>query len=165
MTGEQIKNVLEDAMNFFLDPNGAQGAYPRASGLRFDINEAKPFGSRVSNLEINPKLEGSWSKIDMSATYKVIANNFIAGGKDGYFEFKKVPDDKKVDTFVEYAQSFIDYAKSVNTLTSVSDDRASTQEWSDSLRPSVGADESGCATKNMKITLFSALVIFVSIWA
>lgn len=35
MTGTQIKNVLEDAIDFYLDPTGSWGAYPRASGLRF----------------------------------------------------------------------------------------------------------------------------------
>jgi hypothetical protein len=92
------------------------------------------------------KLEDSWSKTEMSATYIVIANNYIGGAKNGYLEFGEGPDDKKVNTFVEYAQSFIDYAQSVNTLTSVPDDRASTQEWSDYLQFTVSADESGCLT-------------------
>ncbi len=52
MTGKQIN--LEDAINFFLDPAGSCGAY-----LRFDVNEAYPFGHRVSNLEVNQKLVGS----------------------------------------------------------------------------------------------------------
>jgi 5'-nucleotidase len=37
MTSKQIKNVLEDAIDFFLVDAASRGAYPRASGLRFDV--------------------------------------------------------------------------------------------------------------------------------
>lgn len=145
MTGQQIKNVLEDAINFYLDPSGSWGAYPRASGLRFDVNEALPFGSRVSNMEVNAKLEGTWSAIDMSATYTVVTNNYIAGSKDGYFEFGNVDDSLKEDTFVEYAQSFIEYAESVKVLEPVPADRASTQNWSDVVPPTSGSYKTSVA--------------------
>jgi len=85
MTGAQIKKVLEDAINFYLDPTGSWGAYPRASGLRFDVNEAMDFGMRVTNLEVNAKLAGEWGAIDMDASYIVVTNNYIATPKDGYF--------------------------------------------------------------------------------
>lgn len=52
MTGKQIKQVLEDAMNFFVDPAGSWGAYPRASGLRFNVNEAYPFGLWTSSKQL-----------------------------------------------------------------------------------------------------------------
>jgi len=133
MTGEQIMNVLEDALDFYLDPTGSWGAYPRASGLRFDVNEALPKGSRVSNLEVNAKLAASWAPIDMSATYTVVTNNYIVIPKDGYYEFGNVDDSLKYDTYVEYAQSFIEYAESVGVLAPVSVDRASTQNWTDKV--------------------------------
>lgn len=129
MTGEQIKTVLEDAIDFYLDPSGSWGAYPRASGLRFDVNEGEAKGSRVTNLEVNPKLAGEWEPIDEAATFKVVTNNFIATPRDGYYEFGNIADELKVDTYVEYAQSFIDYAKSVDSLDPVPEDRASTQNW------------------------------------
>mmetsp|Transcript_8365 Transcript_8365/g.10977 ORF Transcript_8365/g.10977 Transcript_8365/m.10977 type:complete len:659 (+) Transcript_8365:81-2057(+) len=130
MTGQQIMNVLEDAIDFYLDPAGSTGAYPSASGLRFDVNAALPKGSRVSNLEVNVKLAGSWGDIDMSTNYTVVTNNFIAGVRDGYLEFGNIDDSLKVDTFVEYAQSFINYAEAVESLDPVSAERASTQSYS-----------------------------------
>lgn len=132
MTGQQIHNVLEDAVDFYLDPSGSWGAYPRASGLRFDLNEAKAKGSRISNLEVNNKLAGTWGAIDMAANYTVVTNNFIATPRDGYYEFGNIPDELKVDTYVEYAQSFIEYAESVAVLDPVSAESASTQVWLDS---------------------------------
>ncbi len=136
MTGQQIHNVLEDAIEFYLDPSGSWGAYPRASGLRFDVNEAEEKGMRVSNLEINPKLEGTWGPIDLTKSYTVITNNFIATPRDGYYEFGNIPDELKVDTFLEYAQAFIDYSNDVKILEPVPQDRASTQSWSKTLPPS-----------------------------
>lgn len=133
MTGEQIKNVLEDALDFYLDPTGSWGAYPRASGLRFDVNEAMPKGSRISNLEVNAKLAELWAPIDIYATYTVVTNNYIAIPKDGYYEFGNVDNSLKYDTYVEYAQSFIEYAESVGGLAPVSADRASTQNWTDQV--------------------------------
>mmetsp|Transcript_6194 Transcript_6194/g.15331 ORF Transcript_6194/g.15331 Transcript_6194/m.15331 type:complete len:551 (+) Transcript_6194:385-2037(+) len=129
MTGEQIKNVLEDAIDFYLDPSGSSGAYPRASGLRFDVSEGEAKGSRVTNLEVNAKLAGEWEPINDSASYTVVTNNFIVTPRDGYYEFGNIADELKVDTYVEYAQSFIDYAKSVDSFDPVPEDLSSTQTW------------------------------------
>lgn len=130
MTGEQIKTVLEDGLEFALDPEGSSGAYPRASGVRYDINEALLYGGRISNLEINAKLEGSWEAIDMSASYTIVTNSYIAAARDGYYEFGNIAEDLKIDTYVEYAQSFIDYSLEVGALNPVPADRAPIQNWS-----------------------------------
>lgn len=65
----------------------------------------------------------------MGTSYKVVTNNFIATPRDGYYEFGNIPEELIVDTYVEYAQSFVAYAKSVGTLEPVPADRASTQVW------------------------------------
>lgn len=111
MTGQQIIDVLEEAIEYSLSPKGSSGAYPYAAGLRWNLDMSKPFGERFSNVEINPRVAGSWTPIDPAATYKVVTNSFIAGGRDGYLTFGDIADDKKVDTFLDYAQSFVDYVK------------------------------------------------------
>jgi hypothetical protein len=41
---------------------------------------------------------------------KVVTNSFLAAGRDGWFTFGDVTDDgRTVDTFIDYAQAFIDY--------------------------------------------------------
>lgn len=112
-----------------MDPRGSYGAYPRSSGLRFDVNVGEVYGSRVSNFEVNPKLAGSWTPIDMNTSYIVITHSFLANGHDGYHKFADISDELKVDTYLEYAQSFIDYAESIGILEPVPADRASTQIW------------------------------------
>lgn len=158
MTGTQIKNVLEDAINFYLDPSGSWGAYPRTSGLRFDVNEAKPFGHRVSNLEVNERLAGDWTALDMDKRYTVVTNNYIATPRDGYYEFGNIAAEDREDTYVEYAQSFIEYAESVGVLEPVSSDRYSTQNWSDSTPAPTPAPQTSGSEPN-KVSLVSVSII------
>lgn len=109
MTGQEIVDVLEEAVVFALD--GSTGAYPYAAGLRWDIDMSKPAGQRFSNVEVNPRVAGSWTPIDLNKTYKIVTNDFIAAGRDGYITFGELPDERKTDTFLDYAKSFVDYVE------------------------------------------------------
>jgi 5'-nucleotidase len=74
------------------------------------VDVSQSFGSRFSNIEVKPKGSDTWEPIDEAATYVVVANSFMAGGGDGYAVLSDVVDDgRSVDTFLDYAQSFIDY--------------------------------------------------------
>ena len=48
----------------------------------FVYNEKNPVGSIVISIHINGKL------LDNDKTYKVLTNNFLADGGDGYIDFK-----------------------------------------------------------------------------
>ncbi|MCU4674178.1 5'-nucleotidase C-terminal domain-containing protein [Catenovulum sp. 2E275] len=110
MTGQQIKDVLEDALSSTLDNGGSNGAYPYASGLRFDVDASQTKGNRISNLEVNSRVSSDWAAIDLTATYTLVTNDFIASGQDGYTTFGTVYNaGKYVNTYTEYAQGFIDY--------------------------------------------------------
>lgn len=115
MTGQQVIDVLEDALANALDNAGSTGSYPYASGLRYEVDASQSAGNRVSNVEVNPRASDSWTAIDTSATYTVVTNDFIASGQDGYTTFGPIfAAGDFVDTFTEYAQGFVDY---VNALT------------------------------------------------
>ncbi|TYK64892.1 NAD nucleotidase [Colwellia echini] len=115
LTGQQVIDVLEDALDAGLNPDGSTGAYPYASGLRFDVDASQDKGSRISNVEVNSQVASTWSDINLTATYIIATNDFIASGQDGYDTFGVVYDQGKfVNTYTEYAQGFIDY---VNALT------------------------------------------------
>lgn len=110
MTGAEIAAVLEEAATFAVLPDGSTGAYPYAAGLRWDVDLSAADGSRFSNLEVKGRDAAEWTPLDPAANYTVVTNSFIAAGRDGYFTFGKVSaDGRAVDTFIEYAQSFIDY--------------------------------------------------------
>lgn len=111
MTGQELISALEDGIDYTLNPSGSTGAYPYAAGLRWDADLSQPKGSRVSNVQVNPRVQGTWINIDPAQTYKVVTNNFMAKGSDGYTTLGNIPDSRKLDTYLDYAQSFVDYVK------------------------------------------------------
>ncbi len=117
MTGQEIINVLEEALEFAaFTEGGSTGAYPYASGLRWDVDLSQPMGQRFSNIEVKLKTDTEWSAIDLAKTYTVVTNSFVAGGKDGYHTFGTVSSEGRiVDTYLDYAQSFVDYVKRLDS--------------------------------------------------
>lgn len=110
MTGAEIKMVLEEALDYALQPDGSTGAYPYAAGLRWHVDTSTAMGMRLSQMEFKGRDDTSWTPLDMSATYRLVTNNYIAGGRDGYLTFKTVKKDGRyTDTYLDYAQSFVDY--------------------------------------------------------
>ena len=130
MTGAEISQVLEEALDLALNPDGSTGAYPYAAGLRWDIDAGKSIGSRFSNIQFKAPDERSWSDLDLSRTYKVATNNYIAAGKDGYKTFGVVSKSgRMVDTYLDYAQSFVDYIKKYKSIDKLPLEDYSTQSY------------------------------------
>ena len=129
MTGAQIKSVLEDALDFAL-AGGSSGAYPYAAGLTYEVDASKAKGSRVSMLKVNSRRAKTYTDIVDDTTYKVITNNYIAGGKDGYTTFSSI--NVKVDTYTEYAQGFINYLKTQSSIPAWDETHSSTQKFTNS---------------------------------
>ena len=131
MSGKEIHSVLEDAMDYTLSEGGSTGAYPYAAGLRWDVKASNAKGQRILNIEFKGPNDTVWSALDRSRIYKVVTNNYIAGGRDGYLSFKPVvADGRAVDTYLDYAQSFVDYVKSVGTLSKLPASEYSTKSFS-----------------------------------
>ena len=130
MTGAEIHQVLEDALDYALTPDGSTGAYPYAAGLRWSIDTRQPKGKRFSNIQFKGPADASWSDLDRARSYKVITNNYIAGGRDGYLTFKTVAGDGRlVDTYLDYAQSFVDYVRAKGTVDKLDISEYSTQSF------------------------------------
>src|SRR5690606_12608086 len=80
------------------------------AGIRWDANMSAPTGERFTNIEVRRKGETEWSPLDPDATYVVVTNSFLATGGDGWFTFVDVvASGRSTDTFIDYAQGFIDY--------------------------------------------------------
>lgn len=134
LTGAQIKAVLEDAMSSALRVGGSSGSYPYASGLRYHVNASAADGSRISNIEVNPRVNGDWAAINTTATYTVVTNDFIAAGQDGYATFGGLYDaGLYVNTFTLYTQAFISYITRLtangDVLTKLPASEYSTQQY------------------------------------
>lgn len=129
MTGAQVKSTLEDGVDSVINGTGT-GAYPYTGGLRFavDMNQAK--GNRVSQVELRDG-NGNWKALDPAASYKVITNNFTGEGGDRYDTLKTIPAAQREDTFLDYADSFLQYVRSRSPLAKPAAANRSTQHYTE----------------------------------
>lgn len=117
MTGAEIHSVLEDALDYALLPDGSTGAYPYAAGLRWNVNLSAAMGSRLTDIQYKGPTDNDWAALDLDRSYKVITNDYIGAGRDGYATFKTVTDDgRSLNTYLDYAQSFVDFVKLRGTI-------------------------------------------------
>lgn len=132
MTGAEIRQVLNQAVDYAFDPNGSTGSYPYAAGLRFDVDRSRAEGARLFNIQTRIKGSQDWVALDDSARYRVVTNSFTAQGKDNYLTFGTVSaDGRAVDTYLDYAQSFVDYVKHQGSLSKPAEEDYSTQHFYD----------------------------------
>lgn len=115
MYGHEVQQVLEDAIDYSITPGASTGGYPHGAGIRFDVDLTKPKNQRVSNIEV--KREGLWQPLQPEEVYLVVTNSFIASGQDGWATFGRVmAADRYQDTYINYAQAFIDFAREQGVL-------------------------------------------------
>ncbi len=130
MSGEEIKNVLEDALDYALNPEGSTGAYPYAAGVRWHVDISKDKGFRFTVLEFKGPKDGTWTELDMDRIYTVVTNNYISSGRDGYLTFGTISKEGRVtDTYLDYAQSFVDYVRKVGAVNKLDKSDYSTQSF------------------------------------
>jgi len=113
MNGAEIKQVIEDALNFALD-GGSSGAFPYGAAVRFEATKAGTLGTRVKKVEVLDAKTNKWVPIEAGKTYTVGTNSYIAAGKDGYATFGKItstPGREGVNTHLGVETSFINYVK------------------------------------------------------
>ena len=118
ITGQQVLTTLEEAIANYLDNNGSSGSHPYAAGLRWDLDLSQAKGNRVRNLEVRDRKTHTWSPIDLTKTYVMVTNDYIAEGRDGYTTLGSIFTDKTKaeDTKLLYTQSFIDYIEKLVTV-------------------------------------------------
>jgi 5'-nucleotidase len=131
MSGAEVRAALEDAVDRVVAGN--TGAYPYAGGLRWDVDLNRPFGARLANLE-QRNAAGEWLPLDPGKTYQVIASDFIASGHDGYTTLATIGGERRVDTYLAYADSFLQYARDNGSLKRPASSDYSTQSFIDTSR-------------------------------
>ncbi|WP_196161722.1 5'-nucleotidase C-terminal domain-containing protein [Reinekea sp. G2M2-21] len=130
MSGAQIKSVLEEAVDYAISEGGTSGAFPYAAGLRWDLSLGRPFNSRLQNIEINPRLSGEWEPLNPNAQYRIVTNDYIAIGRDGYKTFGEIVEKGLYeDTFIYYTQAFVDYARRHKTLNRLAEEEQPIKSW------------------------------------
>ncbi|WP_029214760.1 bifunctional metallophosphatase/5'-nucleotidase [Kallotenue papyrolyticum] len=104
LTGAQLRQALENGVS---QVEQGAGRFPQVAGMRFTYNPAAPAGNRVVSVEILQN--GSYVPLDPNATYRVITNNFMLGGGDGYAVFTQGAN--KLDTGFILADVVADYIR------------------------------------------------------
>lgn len=82
VTGAEIVQALEHGVDMY--PEDA-GHFPHISGMTFKFDQSKPVGSRTSDININGK------PVELDKKYKLVTNDFMASGGDGYTMFTGKP--------------------------------------------------------------------------
>jgi 2',3'-cyclic-nucleotide 2'-phosphodiesterase/3'-nucleotidase len=99
VSGQDIKDAIELSATYFtldkdgeiivtkswVDPKPRHYNYDMWEGIDYIIDVSKPEGSRVV------KLDYKGEPLDMEGTYKIVLNNYRAGGGGGYSMFKGKP--------------------------------------------------------------------------
>ena len=111
MSGAEIKQVIEDALDFALS-GGSSGAFPYGAGVRFEATKAGKLGTRVKKIEVFDAKAKQWVPMDMKKIDEEGTNSYVAKGKDGYTTFGKVNSERPgVDTHLGVETAFIEYLK------------------------------------------------------
>jgi 5'-nucleotidase/UDP-sugar diphosphatase len=87
LSGAEVVEALENGVSRAENPeNEGTGRFAQVSGLRYSWNPNLPAGARIVTVEVQNE-DGSYSPIDMNATYKMASNDFLRNGGDGYEVF------------------------------------------------------------------------------
>ena len=99
--------LKEAALAAFGEPG--EKSYPYSSGLRYHIEANLAPDKIVSEIEVNPGLNGSWEAIDERKYYKVITTNELAFGGMGYSSFGHVIDAWKTTLGFQTVDAFYNF--------------------------------------------------------
>jgi hypothetical protein len=108
VTGLQLMNSLEQAIDFSLMSLQNVGSYPYAGGVRYEVFASSPVGYRLSNVEFFTR--GRWKAVTPERQYRLATTLTLADGMLGYDAlFDAVsrvdPSDLTLrDSFVKFAE-------------------------------------------------------------
>lgn len=109
MTGEQIKTVLnQQTFTYDKEAQRYNGYFLQVSGMKYTITD-NPNKEDTDHLYVVDGLTKSdGTAIDLAKTYKVVINDFLFGGGDGFSEFTNA---KLVGAMDPDTETFINYIK------------------------------------------------------
>jgi 5'-nucleotidase len=82
VTGSELMDALEHGVDLY--PEQA-GHFPHVSGMTYKFDADKEVGQRIVEVTVGGE------PLDLEATYRVVTNDFMAAGGDGYTMFEGKP--------------------------------------------------------------------------
>ncbi len=114
VTGADLLAALENGVSQVnADPGQSGGRFPQVGGLKFSADLSKPVSSRITDVQIGSAQSG-FKPLDKAATYRVVTNDFVAAGLDGYTVLKNAKNVKGGD--VPLDQSLREYFQAKSPL-------------------------------------------------
>lgn len=80
ISGQDLKDAIENGVQSYPD---ARGAFPHVAGFTFKFDPMNEVGNKVYDLAFN-----NGEKLDLTRTYKIATNDFMAVGGDKYVSLK-----------------------------------------------------------------------------
>ncbi len=117
LTGEQLKQALEHGVS---GVETGEGGFCHVSGIRFTWNPNKPVGYRITDVKIIEQ-NGIEKLLDIAATYRVVTNDFMMKGGDGYQVLTQGKN--QVDTGFLLSDTVTDYIESQSPINLKADNR------------------------------------------
>ncbi len=88
LTGAELWAALENGVSKAEDAkNEGTGRFAQVAGARYTWSAKQPAGKRITKVEIR-QADGSYKPLDTKASYRIVTNDFVRTGGDGYAMFK-----------------------------------------------------------------------------
>lgn len=88
LAGADVIAALENGVSQRHDANLSNGRFPQVGGIKFTADLSKPVGQRVTDAQVGD-LKSGFKPLDKTAIYRVVTNDFMRDGGDGYTAFQK----------------------------------------------------------------------------
>ena len=90
LSGQGIREALEQGVSNWLDLKNGEGSHPYASGLRWELDLTQPKGQRFSNLEVRDQATKTWQALDPEKIYSLVTTIYLSQGFENYLAFREV---------------------------------------------------------------------------
>lgn len=116
VSGAELKNALEDAIEFLLIKYGRLNmkSLPYVSGINMGVKPDAAKGNRIISLTVKDA-DGIYKPVDLARTYRTVVNIFVASGGDGFNVFKNAKG-FRANTGIIDSDAFRDLLKSIGTI-------------------------------------------------
>ena len=121
LAGSEVKNALEDGVDFVINKYHDDNHYPYVSGMKYTMVKSAVKGSRITGIKIkNP--DGSYSDFDINNSYRVALNSYLAAGGDGFTTLKNASGYRYDTGFIDY-EVLSGYLKTFEKVTNPTEER------------------------------------------
>jgi 5'-nucleotidase len=121
VSGRDLKKLLNAGIDRALSSAENDGAFPYVSGLRYTADRARPAGKKLVRVELQNS-RGRWITLADAASCRIVTNNYLIAGADGYGLFPGLARQKQVTEYGD-AEAFIEYARMKGELRRLSEQR------------------------------------------